>query len=269
MCEVIVMKILEEDPPLATERGLPWLIDMFLYPFSAAGMVQLAIFCLGPPLLGFINRLALSRIPFGSLIALVLLLLLAAYALYYLSCCVLDSSKGGRRAPDIIVQYAPDKSDLIAQLFLMLACIAICFWPVSVYSVLMRRVDIVFWLLSACGLFLFPMALLAGILFDATHALNPVFIIASIFKTLPKYCGLVLFYCILGAIVAAIAYNIRHLSGAQDLPGVIFLPFRLINYFFTAAFIYKAMAFAYLAMVGAHLLGSFYWWHKDKLDWGI
>jgi hypothetical protein len=156
------------------------------------------------------------------------------------------------------VQYAPDKSDLISQLFLVLASIAICFWPVAVYSVLMRRVDLFFWLLSAFGVFLFPMALLAGILFDATHALNPIFIIASIFKTLPKYCGLVLFHCILG-----------DLSGPQDLTGAIFYPLRLINYFFTAAFIYKAMAFVYLAMVGAHLLGSFYWWHKDKLGWGL
>lgn len=263
------MKILEEDPPLATERELPWIIDIFLYPFSAAGMIHLAIFCLAPPLLGFINRLALSRIPFGTLIDLVLLLLLTAYALYYLSCCVFDSSKGGRRAPDITVQYAPDKSDLISQLFLVLASIAICFWPVAVYYVLIRRVDLFFWLLSAFGIFLFPMALLAAILFDATHALNPIFMIASVFKTLPKYCGLVLFYCILGAIVAAVIYNIRHLSAPQDLTGTIHYPRRLINYFFTAAFIYKAMAFAYLAMVGAHLLGSFYWWHKDKLGWGL
>jgi hypothetical protein len=133
----------------------------------------------------------------------------------------------------------------------------------------MRRVDLVFWLLSVCGIFFFPMALLAGVLFDATHALNPVFIIASIFRTLPKYCGLVLFYCILGAIVAAIIANICHLSGPQELTGVIFYPLRLINYFFTAAFIYKAIPLVYLGMVGAHLLGKFYWWHKDTLDWGI
>ncbi|MHC4174860.1 MAG: hypothetical protein ACYST5_18245 [Planctomycetota bacterium] len=142
------MKILEEDPPLATERELPWIIDIFLYPFSAAGMVHLAIFCLATPLLGFINRLVLSRIHFGILIALVLLILLMAYALYYLACCVFDSSRGGRRAPDIIVQYVPDKSDLIAQLFLMLASIAICFWPVAVYFVLAKKIDLIVWLLS-------------------------------------------------------------------------------------------------------------------------
>lgn len=265
----MAMKILEEDPPLATERKLPWLIDILLYPFSTAGLVHLAIFCLGPPLLGFISRVVLSRIYFGTLISLVLLILLMAYALYYLACCVHDSSKGGRRAPDIIVQYAPDKSDLIAQLFLMLAAIAVCFWPVAVYSVLTHRMDFVFWLLSAVGIFFFPMALLAGILFDATHALNPIFIISSIIRTFPKYLGLVLFHCILGAFIAAVIVNLRNLSGPQDLTGVIFYPFRLIQYFFTTAFFYKAMAFVYLAMVGAHLLGSFYWWHKDKLDWGL
>jgi hypothetical protein len=263
------MKILEEDPPLADERKLPWPIEVLLYPFSVAGMVHLAIFCLGPPLLGFISRVVLSRIYFGTLISLVLMIFLMAYALYYLACCVHDSSKGGRRAPDIIVQYAPDKSDLIAQIFLILGCIAVCFWPVAVYSVFMSRVDIVFWLLSAVGIFFFPMALLAGTLFDATHALNPIFIIASIFKTLPIYLGLVLFFCILGAIVGAVIVNLHNISGPQSLTGVIFSPLMLINYFFTASFIYKGMAFVYLAMVGAHLLGSFYWWHKDKLDWGL
>ena len=263
------MKILEEDPPLADERQLPWIVDIFLYPFSAAGLVNLGIFCLGPPLLGFINRIALSRIPFGFLIALVLLILLVGYALYYLACCVFDSSKGGRSAPDINVQYAPDKSDLIAQIFLMLGCVAVCFWPIAVYSALTHRADIVLWLLSAVGMFFLPMALLAGILFDATHALNPIFIIASIFKTFPKYCALVLFSCIPGAIAAAVIANICNLSGPQSLTGAIFYPSMLIRYFFTATFIYKGMALAYISMVGAHLLGSFYWWHKDKLDWGL
>ena len=176
------MKILEEDPPLATESELPWLIDMLLYPISAAGMVNLAIFCLGPLLLGLVNRLVLSRIPFGTLIGFVLLLMLVAYALYYLAFCTFDSSKGGRRAPDTLAQDAPDKSDLVSQFFLILGSIALCFWPAVVYSAWTGRTDVIFWLLSALGLFFFPMALLAGVLFDAIHALNPIVIIASIVR---------------------------------------------------------------------------------------
>ncbi len=262
------MKIIEE-PQLATERKLPWLIDIFLYPVSVAGMIHLAIFLFGPPLLGLIHRFVLSRVPFGTLIAAVLYIMLVGYVLYYLAHCVFDSSKGGRRAPDISVQYAPDKADLIWELSLILSSIAVCFWPATVYYVLVRRIDLIFWLLSACGIFLFPMALLAAVLFDAVHALNPIFIIVSIFKTVPKYCGLVLFYCVLGGLVAAVMSDVRNLPKPQDLTGVTIYVFVLINYFFSAAFIYKSMALVYLAMVAAHLLGSFYWWHKDKLDWGL
>lgn len=262
------MKILE-DPPLAVERKLPWLIDIFLYPLSASGIIHLSFFWFGPPLLGLINRLVLSRVPLGTLIALALYIMLVGYALYYLACCVFDSSKGGRRAPDISVQYAPDKADLISQLFLLLGSVAICFWPASLYFVLAQKIDLIFWLLSGCGIFFFPMALLAGILFDATHALNPIFIIVSIFKTIFKYCGLVLFYCVLGGLVAAVISDLHNLRAPQDLHGAIMYVFVVINYFFSAAFIYKAVAIIYLAMVGAHLLGSFYWWDKDKLDWGL
>jgi hypothetical protein len=262
------VKILE-DPPLAVERKLPWLIDIFLYPLSASGMIHLAFFCLGLPLLGLINRLVLSRIPLGRLLALVLYILLAGYALYYLAYCVFDSSKGGMRAPDISVQYAPDRADLIAQLFLLLGCVAICFWPVAVYFVIVKKIDLIFWLLSGCGIFFFPMALLVGLLFDATHALNPIFIIVSIFKTIFKYCGLVLFYCVLGGLVATVILDLHNLRAPQDLEGAFIYVFVIINYFFSTAFIYKAIAIIYLSIVGAHLLGSFYWWHKDKLGWGL
>jgi hypothetical protein len=38
---------------------------------------------------------------------------------------------------------------------------------------------------------------------------------------------------------------------------------------FRVTLTYPGMAFIYLAMVAAHLLGWFYWWHKDKLNWGL
>lgn len=259
------MKILEEEPPLADECKPPGPIDIALYPFSAAGAVNLGIFCLGPPILGFINHLILSRIPFGTLIALILFLLLVAYALHYLAFCTFDSSKGGRRAPDTLAQDSPDKSDLISQLFLTLGSIALCFWPAVVYSAWTGRADAIFWLLSACGLFFFPMVLLAGTLFDAIHALNPIVIIASIVRTLPRYLGLVLFFCIPFALVAAMIANIS----PQGAMGTLFFPRILVSYFFTTSFIYKAIPLAYLTMIGAHLLGRFYWLHKDKLDWGL
>jgi hypothetical protein len=262
------MKIIEE-PRLEVKRKLPWIIDIFLYPLSASGVIHLAVFWLTPPLLGLVYRFILSRILIGVIIAAFLYIMLIGYAFYYLSYCIFDSSKGGSRAPDISQQRIPDKSELISQLFLILACIAVCFWPVAVYHLFTKRADLVFWLLSACGIFFFPMALLAGVLFDATHALNPVFIICSIFRTFFKYCGLVLFFCVLAGLVAKIVSDISNLPKPQDMLGAVTQIFLILNYFFSAAFIYKAVALIYFAMVAAHLLGGFYWWHKDKLNWGL
>ena len=45
------MKILEEEPPLADECKLPWLIDTFLYPISTSGMIHLAFFVIVPILI--------------------------------------------------------------------------------------------------------------------------------------------------------------------------------------------------------------------------
>ena len=113
------------------------------------------------------------------------------------------------------------------------------------------------------------MALLSGILFDATHALNPIFLVVSIIKTFFRYCALVLYFTILCGIVWLIITNLQDIRAPQSLQGMLFYPLIVINYFFTWAFFTKVIPLTYLAMVGAYLLGHFYWWNKDKLDWGL
>ena len=56
------MKIIE-DPQVAVESRLPRLADMFLYPISAPGLINLAVFVLLPRLVSFILGLL------GSLLA--------------------------------------------------------------------------------------------------------------------------------------------------------------------------------------------------------
>ncbi len=51
------MKILEQDPPLADECKLPWIIDAFLYPISAAGIIHLAVFVFLPIVFSFFINL--------------------------------------------------------------------------------------------------------------------------------------------------------------------------------------------------------------------
>jgi len=262
------MKILE-DPPLNVERKCPWIIDIFLYPFSAAGAIHLVVFCLAPPFLGLSNRLVFAGMPFGSLIVVWVLLLVVAYMVYYLSFCIFDSSKGGLRAPDINVGANFDRQEILSHLMLILGSVAICFWPISVYYLFARRIDVIFWLLAGGGLFLFPMALLAGVLFDATHALNPIFLVCSIFKSPLPYCGLLVFYAALAGLIAAVFFDLSRLLKPQDLQGAIMDVFRILNYFFSRSFWFKFAMSSYLAMVASHVLGSFYWLNKYKLNWGI
>jgi hypothetical protein len=138
-----------------------------------------------------------------------------------------------------------DAGDLISQIILLLGCVAICFWPVAVYYVLTERTDLWFWLLSVYEVLFLPMSFLRGVMFDSFDALNPIQIILSICSTFIPYCGLVVFFLAAGGFTTLI------------------LP-RLPLW----AFLLSGIKF-YLIFVLAHRLGWFYWWHKDKLNWGI
>ena len=242
------MKVIEE-PQLEVESTLPWFINALLYPISLQGIIQIGIFFFLSLLIGLLGRFApLFLRHYGSVIILLLRILLIGYIAFYFGYCIFDSSKGGRRAPNIRAEHIPDKEDFILQLFLILGCVAVCFWPVAVYYVFARRTDSIFWALAGCGGFFFPMALLRGVLFDAFDALNPILIIGSIFKTFFAYCGLILSLCIFGGLVALIFWILRCLPILGFVSNAINL---------------------YLLFITAHLVGRFYWWYKDKLDWGI
>lgn len=260
------MKVIEE-PQLSVKRKLPWLIDIFLYPVSTSGLIHLIVFLIAPFLLGLIHRHIFSGGGYiGSVISLGLYVLLVGYVFYYLAYCVVDSAKGGKRAPDISIMETPGKGELISQLMCVFAGIAFCFWPVAAYYIFTERVDFIFWLLSGCGVFFLPMALLAVLMFDAFDALNPVMILKSIFKTFFAYIALVPFFCVLSGLVYIMMSG---LPEAKTLEQTVLYIFLFLSYLLSPAFVGRAIAFIYLAMVGAHLLGYFYWRHKDRLDWGL
>lgn len=248
------MKILEEEPPLADECKLPRLIDAFLYPISASGMIHIAVFVLLPLLVSFLVGLLASFLgPFlqqGTSYVLTFLIVpfyivFYGYVFYYIAHCIVDSAKGTRRASDVPIADTFNTGDLISQVIVLLGCIAFCFWPTAVYYILTQQTNLWFWLLSAYGVFFLPMSLLRGAMFDSFDALNPISIIRSIFSTFFSYCGLVLFFSALGGLIVFI------------LPR---LP--LWGFLLTGIKIY-------LLFVLLHRLGCFYWWHKDKLDWGL
>jgi hypothetical protein len=248
------VKILEEDPPLASEFKLPWLIDALLYPISAAGMIHIAVFLLLPRLVslvvGLLSSFLAPILHYGTGYIIVLLtvpfyIVFGCYVFYYIAYCVINSSKGTRRASDAPILDTFSAADLVSQLILLVGCVAICLWPAAVYYVLTERTDSSFFLLSAFGVFFLPMSFLRGVIFDSFDALNPISIIRSIRKTFLPYTGLVLFFLVLGSFVV---FVLRFLS---------------LWRFVTEAIIF------YVLFVLAHRIGWFYWWHKDKLDWGV
>jgi len=248
------MKILEEEPPLANECKLPWLIDAFLYPISASGMIHIAVFVFLPMLVSLlVGLLAAFLSPYlqqgtGYIIALLTVpfyIVFGCYVLYYIAHCVIDSARGSRRASDVPMLNTFSAGDLVSQVILLLGCVAMCLWPAAIYYVLRRQTDVGFCLLLACGGFFVPMSFLRGVMFDAFDAVNPIRIIQSIGNTLPAYCGLAAFFLILGGFIVAV-------------------PPRLPVW----RFLRQGIRF-YLIFVLVHRLGWFYWWHKDKLNWGL
>lgn len=248
------MKILEEDPPLASEFKLPWLVDALLYPISAAGIIHIVVFLLLPRFVSFVVGLLSSFLApilqhgTGYIIAFLtapFYIVFGCYVFYYIAYCVVNSSKGARRASDAPILDTFSAADLASQVILLVGCMATCLWPAAVYYVLTERTDALFFLLSALGSFFLPMSFLRGVMFDSFDALNPAQIMRSICKTFVPYCGLVLFFLVLGGFVV---FVLRFLSLWR--------------------FVKEAVTF-YVLFVLAHRTGWFYWWHKDKLGWGV
>ena len=228
-----------EKPPV---RKLPWILDIFLYPTSISGLINLGIFWILPILLGLIARL--MPIPFiWSLVGFVI----GGYMLYYFIECIRDSALGGIRAPENIGNI-PDMGEAFSQSMEIAASVIIFWGPVGFYFIFTRKTDTIYWLLLGYGIFFFPMGLLALAMFRSSAAFNPFVWIMSILSTFFQYCGLVLFFCVLGWLVSRIRSSFQ---------GALFF-----------AFIFNAV-FVYLAMVGAHLLGHFYYLNSKKLNWEV
>jgi hypothetical protein len=239
---------------LSDEYKLPRLIDAFLYPISASGMIHIAVFVIVPLLFSLFIRLIeyILRPSLGQAageitgpIALVFYVIFYSYVCYYVADCVINSAKGQRRASESMMPSTISIGDFISQAFIIIGCVAICLSPVLLYSVLINRNDLWFLILSAYGVFFLPMSLLRGIMFDTFDALNPIEIVRSIGRVFVSYCGLAFFFVIVGGFVWV------------ALPRVPIWNFP------------KNIVQFYLIFVLAHRLGWFYWWHKNKIDWGL
>ncbi len=237
------------------ERRLPWIIDVFLYPLSAAGLTILGI-TVGIPLMLRVmlrlSRLATAGFPpllvFWVLFIVVHwsgLVLLLLYMNWYACECIRDSARGGIRAADTIAS-TPGLGDIIVQTFRALVCALACIAPMLIYYERTRQVDAIFWMLAGLGGFLLPMGLLTVTMFESLRALNPILLAGSILSTLLPYCALVPFCYLLLLLFPVAAY------------------FLVVNWIPSYPLLFATY---YVWLVLAHLLGRFCWKYEERLNW--
>ncbi len=234
----------EAPPP---KRSLPWLLDIFLYPANFQGMIFMIIAVIIPLILQLISIV----LCFLGFIFSLYELIIAVYVYWFLAHCVRDSAAGGLRAPETITEN-PDLWEMAWQIFELFTCLAVCVLPAMIYYLCTEKKDTIFWSLTGFGAFLYPMLLLAVVMFDSINALNPLIIIPSIFIRFFQYCGLVI-------ILSALIFLYLHLY--MLLPKTFFLRM------FMSPLI--QMMELYLLMIAMHLIGRFYFKYQHKLNWDV
>ncbi len=239
---------IKRKPPHTGERRFPWPIDILLYPISASGLIVMAVLIGAPLVLALIQSFLplLGRIGFVFFLASVLL---GLYAAWYLAECIYDSALGGTRAPEFV---GIGLGDMWSRVVYLLAVYIVYLLPSVLYAMFVPRGDAIFWGLAAYSLVFFPIGLLAMVVNDSISALNPVFLLVSIFGTFFQYVGLLLVLVTLGAL-----YWFASQIGLDDGSR----PFWL-----EAVGLVASM---YVTFVLAHMLGRFYWRNADRLDWGL
>lgn len=238
------------DPEPDGQRRLPWPIDIPLYPFSIGGIITIAII-IGMRILA----------PFFCCFAIFVRVPALFYLAWYFSECIRDTALGGTRAPGSLGRME-SPYDMSMQLIRLILCHTIylnagptLYYVYRLFSHTAANEDVVLWLRLA-GSFFFPMAVIAISILESIDGFNPILLVRSIAKTFLPYCGLVIlcFGLIFGyhlfekVSVAASLIN-------RSLVGL------LISVIASGLLYYWAL------LVGAHILGRFYWRYEDKLNW--
>jgi len=243
---------------LQAARKLTSFIDVFFYPISTPGLTILGIYVFTPVIFHLIES-GLGTV-FGAfrillmptqLLFAIINLIVTAYLLWYANTCIRQSALGRTRAPETLnTDVGEGILDMVMQLFRIACCLLVCLMPAVVYYSIVEHSDWICWLLLACGIGLFPMALLATVMFGSFSALNPILIISSVFTTFLPYCLVLLVLCVPLVIVLGL---------------LICLPDNADK---TIGFILRGV-YAYLLLVAAHILGRFYYRNEKKLYWSV
>jgi len=244
-----------EDADAPTQSGLPWMIDIFLYPTSIPGLTHLGFFVGVHFVLGFARLIAGPLVRLVGLPIFVIGILIGLYFSWYVTECIRDSAAGRTRAPQAFA--TANISEMYSQCLHIVGCYLIFAGPAGFYFIFTERTNAIFWLLVGYGIFFCPMGLLACVMFDSVKGLNPILLIPSIFSTLLPYCGLIL-------LIGGIVLSVKTLIGIidpQELQQTRLLA-TIVGGLFYAVMLYTVF-------VIAHLLGRFYKRCEEELNWDV
>jgi len=242
----------------APGRKLPRILEIFLYPASAAGMITLGV------LLGIRLAVDLTVMFLGFLsmycAPLFLLALLAFYAgilvkaillLFFFRVGFIWLVFWGPLVIYSLYKYPPSR------MFIAIFTLPEGFSSRNVFVYIIQN-DRTLLLLLFWAIYFFPMGLLAVSIFDSFSGINPILIIGSIFSTFFRYFGIVLvrYFGIVLVFHIPIVFIVASLMAyprvAIGLPG---LAYRFVC--------------AYLLLVTGHFLGRFYYRNEERLYWEV
>jgi len=243
----------QAQPEHTGQRRLPAAIDVLLYPTSAAGLISIAIIGGFPLLTYLIERFVPFGVPLIGLPFFLLGLGVGLYAGWYFAECVYDSAKGGTRAP-VAFGGLVGFGEMWSRVIYLAAVYIVYVLPAIIYGGFLGRTDAVFWGLLAWAIVFFPMGLLAMAMLDSTSALNPFFLLGSIFRTFFRYIGLLIPMAILAGLFWLVPGLLAGTGEEEETSiGIVIL---------------GIASTTYLPFVMAHMLGRFYWRYSESLDWG-
>jgi len=249
-----------KEPDHVTERKLPWVLDIFLYPMSRPGLTILGIVVVARVAFRIVVRFLASASqqfsPFLALfgftwaVGMLVRIILCLYLWWYLCECIRESAAGVIRAPETTGR-SPGLGGMLWQAIMTTGCFIFFLGPAFFYYIETTATDAVFWGLIVYAVTFFPMSLLAVAVFESWQGLNPILLGRSIISTFLPYCALI---AVIAAFVAAGILIVRKLPDPQQSS--------------IGLFILWCMS-VYLAMIVAHLLGWFYRRYDEKLNWGV
>jgi hypothetical protein len=91
-------------------------------------------------------------------------------------------------------------------------------------------------------------------------------IVKSVIKTFPGYFPVVVFFAGFFAVLSTVIPPPQQSKGLE--PILLYLS-QVTSAIFSARNALRSTGFIYLSMIGAHILGRFYYKYKEKLNWDV